>query len=83
MKIISKRVDEWTADIAKKMHPYSKCLKAVDWYFAAGDDDINIEWSRSFDGYSNDHFTPQILAEFYQASKVQFFNDYSIKIFVA
>ena len=29
-----KSVQEWTADVAKKLHPYSKTLKAVDWYFA-------------------------------------------------
>ena len=77
-----KGVREWTADVAKKLHPYSKTLKAVDWYFATADcDDVNVEWSRSFDGYSNDHFTPETLAEFYKAAKVEISGNYTITIY--
>ena len=77
-----KGVREWTADVAKKLHPDSQTLKAVDWYFATADcDDVNVEWSRSFDGYSNDHFTPETLAEFYKAAKVEISGNYTITIY--
>ena len=78
-----KGVQEWTRDVAKKAHPYAKTLKAVDWYFAAGCDDVNIEWSRAFDGYSNDHFTPATLAEFYNAAKVEISGNFTITIYDA
>lgn len=76
-----KGIHEWTADVAKKAHPRAKTLKAVDWYFAAGQDDVNVEWSRAFDGYSNDHFTPESLAEFYHAAKVEISSDFTITIY--
>lgn len=77
-----KSIEEWTADVAKKAHPYSKTLKAVDWYFGSvGYDDVNVEWSRAFDGYSNDHYTPKVLADIYRAAKVEIANNFSITIY--
>lgn len=82
----TKTIHEWTSDIAKKWHPYSKNFRAVDWYAATGGkeiDDVNVEWSRAFDGYSNDHFTPASLSEFYQAAQVKILADFSIAIYDA
>ena len=42
---------------------------------------MNVEWSRAFNGYSNDHFTPASLAEFYHAAKVEISGNFTITIY--
>lgn len=69
---------EWMNAVARKCHPRSKTIEVVDYYFAAGDDDINLEYNRKFDGYSNDHFNPESVAEILGYKSVRFNKDYSI-----
>ncbi len=55
--------DDWIAAQVRAIAPHSRTAKAVDAYFAAGDDDVNVEFSRKIGGYSNHHFTEQSLCE--------------------
>ena len=71
---------EWVADQIKAMAPYAKTVKAVYWYFAAGYDDVNVEFSRKVGGYSNSHFTDKSLAEYYGAESVAFDTDFGIDL---
>lgn len=63
MEITIGRV-EWMNAVARKCHPRSKTIEVVDYYFAAGDDDINLEYNRKFDGCSNEHFNPESVNEY-------------------
>ena len=41
---------EWIADQIKAMAPYAKTIRPTDIYFAAGDDDVNVEFNRKVSG---------------------------------
>ena len=71
---------EWVADQVKAIAPYSKTVMPTDWYFAAGYDDVNVEFSRKIDGYSNHHFTTKSLCEFYGAVSCTFNTEYGIAL---
>lgn len=78
-KISVKTFDAWISEQIHAIAPYAKTVKATDHYFAtAGDDDVNVEFSRSIGGYSNHHFTTQSLREFYGASECVFTSDYTL-----
>ena len=71
---------EWISDQIKAIAPYSKTVKPTDWYFAAGYDDVNVEFSRKIGGYSNHHFTTKSLCEFYGASYCAFTTYFDIQL---
>ena len=73
--------DEWIADQIKVLAPYAKTVRAVDKYFAGPVyDDVNVEFSRKVDGYSNCHFTTESLANFYGAECAAFDTDFGIQL---
>lgn len=71
---------EWIADQIKAMAPRAKTIRPTDVYFAAGDDDVNVEFNRKVSGYGNWHFTTKSLAEFYGAFYCTFNSEYGITL---
>lgn len=71
---------EWIADQIKAMAPHAKTIRPTDVYFAAGDDDVNVEFNRKVSGYGNWHFTTKSLAEFYGAFYCSFNSEYGITL---
>ena len=76
--IVTMQFDEWISDMIKEMAPYAKTIRATDKYFAAGNDDVNVEFSRKMCGYGNWHFTVDDLCEFYGAESCIFDADFAI-----
>lgn len=72
--------DEWISDQIRAIAPYSKTAKPTYWYFAAGYDDVNVDFSRKIGGYSNHHFTTETLSEFYGAEDCAFITDFGIQL---
>lgn len=68
---------EWMNAVARKLHPRSKTIAVVDYWYDC-EDSINLEYNRSFDGYSNDHFTTESVAIILGFKSVKFNKDYSI-----
>lgn len=72
--------DEWIADQIRAMAPHAKTICPIDVYFAAGDDDVNVEFNRKIADYRNHHFTNKSLAEFYGAFYCSFNSEYGITL---
>ena len=72
--------DEWISDQIKAIAPYSRTAKPTDKYFAAGYDDVNVEFSRKIGGYPNHHFTTRSLREYYGATDCAFTTDFDIQL---
>lgn len=70
----------WIADQIRAMAPYAKTIRPVFWYFAAGYDDVNVDFNRKIGGYSNHHFTESSLCEHYGAESCTFSTDFSITL---
>ena len=67
----------WINAIVRKLHPRSETIAVVDFWYDC-EDSINLEYNRSFDGYSNDHFTAEIVASILGYKSVKFNRNYSI-----
>ena len=74
--------DLWMNAVVRKLHPRSKTIAVVD-YWHDRDGSVNLEYNRSFDGYSNDrhhllNFTAETVARILGYKSVKFNRDYSI-----
>ena len=72
----------WMNAVVRKLHPLSKTIAVVDFWYDC-EDSINLEYNRSFDGYSNDrhhllNFTAKVVAIILGYKSVKFNRDYSI-----
>jgi hypothetical protein len=72
----------WMNTVVRKLHPRSKTIAVVDFWYDC-EDSINLEYNRSFDGYSNDrhhllNFTAETVARILGYKSVKFNRDFSI-----